>query len=161
MCCKISKLSHKKKKKDHCVPFKVGTYIQLHYLQVAIVTPKGGIAILRSLLTDNPPSPGITLFEQWCGFFYIPQEPNKWKCCETGPTVFCPNLRRQESLTVCRCNSVQGQHFLLSYLKTLSGLNPQPPPWQTHALQWTPLGRSSIAPTLRVTISALPNLPLS
>ena len=41
------------------VYLKVGTYIQLHYLQVAIVTPKGGIAIyLRSLLTDNPPSSG-------------------------------------------------------------------------------------------------------
>ena len=40
---------------------KVGTHInhvQLHCLQVAIVTPKGGIGILRSLLTDNPPSPG-------------------------------------------------------------------------------------------------------
>ena len=35
------------------VYLKVGTYIQLHYLQVAIATPKGGIAILRSLLTDN------------------------------------------------------------------------------------------------------------
>jgi len=40
------------------VYLKVGTYIQLHYLQVAIATPKGGIAILRSLLTDNLPSPG-------------------------------------------------------------------------------------------------------
>jgi len=20
------------------------------------------------------------------GFFYVPQEPDKWKCCETGPT---------------------------------------------------------------------------
>ena len=37
---------------------KVVTYIQLHYLQVAVATPKGGIAILRSLLTDNLPSPG-------------------------------------------------------------------------------------------------------
>ena len=41
--------------------------------------------------------------------------------------VFRPNLRKLKSLT-------EGQHFLLSYLKTLSGLNPQPPPWQTYAL---------------------------
>ena len=26
-----------------------------------------------------------TLFEQWCGFFYVPQEPDKCKCCEMGP----------------------------------------------------------------------------
>ena len=92
MCCKISKLSHKKKKMT-IVYLKVGTYIQLHYLQVAVATPKGGIAILRSLLTDNLPSPGKvghppsppphqglcppTLFKQWCGFFYIPHEPDK------------------------------------------------------------------------------------
>ena len=39
--------------------------------------------LLRSLLTDNQPSPekmghttGVndpTLFEKWCGFFYVPQ----------------------------------------------------------------------------------------
>ena len=27
-----------------------------------------------------PPS----LFQQWCGFFYVPQEPDKRMCCETG-----------------------------------------------------------------------------
>ena len=32
----------------------------------------------------------LTLFEQWCGFFYVPQESDKCKCCETGPTVFRP-----------------------------------------------------------------------
>ena len=29
-----------------------------------------------------------TLKEQQCGFFYIPQESEQWKNCETGPTVF-------------------------------------------------------------------------
>ena len=43
-----------------------------------------------------------TLFEQWCGFFYVPREPDQWKCCEVGPTVFHPYPRRPESLTVCR-----------------------------------------------------------
>ena len=84
--------------------------------------------ILRSLLTDNPHSPGkvtlatlplptsLTLFEQWCGFFYVPHEPDQWKCCEPRPTAFRPYQRRLESLTVC----ITRQHFLLSFLKTLS-----------------------------------------
>ena len=60
-----------------------------------------------------------TLFEQWCGFFYIPREPNKWKCCERGPTLF-RRYPRLENLTVCTWLSLQRQFFLLSYLKTLS-----------------------------------------
>ena len=46
---------------------------------------------------------------------FVPQEPDKCKCCETGPTIFRPYPRRLESLT-----GLQRQHFLLSYLKTLS-----------------------------------------
>ena len=62
-----------------------------------------------------------TLFEQWCGFFYVPQEPDKCKYCETGPTVFLPYPRRLESLTIKFVDmSLQTQHFLLSYLMTLS-----------------------------------------
>ena len=45
-----------------------------------------------------------TLFEQWCGFFYVPQELDKWKCCGTGPTVFRPYPRRLEILIVCTCH---------------------------------------------------------
>ena len=40
--------------------------------------------------------------EQQCGFFYVSQESEQWKSCETGPTVFCPYSRRQDCLTICR-----------------------------------------------------------
>ena len=51
-----------------------------------------------------------TLFEQWCGIFYVPQEPDKCKCCETG---------RLESLTFCRSH-YKGSTFFSVILKTLS-----------------------------------------
>ena len=56
-------------------------------------------------LTTTPGSTSPTLFEQWCGFFYVPQEPDKCKCCGTAPTVFRPYPRRLESLTICRCKT--------------------------------------------------------
>ena len=73
--------------------------------------------VWRLTTTPGPTSP--TLFEQWCGFFYIPQEPDKCKCWETEPTVFsslCEKTRKSNCLQI----SLQRQHFLLSYLKTLS-----------------------------------------
>ena len=41
-----------------------------------------------------------TLKELHCGFFYVPQESEQWKNCETGPTVFRPHRRRLERLTI-------------------------------------------------------------
>ena len=38
-------------------------------------------------LTTTPGSTSPSLFAQWCRFFYVPQEPDRCKCCETGPTV--------------------------------------------------------------------------
>ena len=70
-------------------------------------------------MTTTPGSTSPTLFEQWCGFFYVPQEPDKCKCCETGPTVFRPYPRRLESLTVCRCH-YKGSTFSSVIFKTLS-----------------------------------------
>ena len=74
----------------------------------AITTPQGGSKVLslqithpaQERLTTPSGSTSPTLSEQWCGFFYAPQEPDKWKCCETGPTVFRPYPRRLEGLTV-------------------------------------------------------------
>ena len=62
-------------------------------------------------LATPPGSTSPTLFELWCGFFYVPQEPGKCKCFETGRTVFCSYPRRLESLTVCRCHC-KGSTFL-------------------------------------------------
>ena len=63
--------------------------IYIHCLQLAIrimsiMRIMRLFLVLKSLFTDNPPSPGKvakkpgstspTLFEQWCGFFYVPAE---------------------------------------------------------------------------------------
>ena len=56
---------------------------------------------------------------QWGGFFYVPQETDERKRCETGPTGFSSlseKTRKSNHLQM----SLQRQHFLLSYLKTLS-----------------------------------------
>ena len=55
------------------------------------------------------------LLEQWCGFFYVPQKPEKCKCCEMRPMVFHPFLK---TLIICRSN-YKGNTFF-SLLKTLS-----------------------------------------
>ena len=71
-------------------------------------------------MRDRPPHRGVRplLFTKCVGSLtshriYI------CKGCETGPTVYRPYPRRLESLTVCRM-SLQRQHFLLIYLRTLS-----------------------------------------
>ena len=90
-------------------------------------------------LTTTPRSTSPTLFEQWCGFFYVPQEPDKCKCCETGPTVFCPYPRRLESPTVCRCLCKAALVFKALVFKdpecwSARCSNPWPPAQQTGAL---------------------------
>ena len=100
-------------------------HIHIQCLQVAMYDTWRRIMrlslLLRSLLTDNPTSPkkmghttGVndpTLFEKWCGFFYVPQKPDKRKCCERGPRVFRPLARRLESLPVCRCHKKGSPFF--------------------------------------------------
>ena len=51
----------------------------------------------RCGVTTTPGPTSTTLFEQWCGFFYVSQEPDKCKCCETGPIGYCePRIIRTE-----------------------------------------------------------------
>ena len=89
-------------------------------------------------LTTLPGSTSPTRFEQWCGFFYVPQKPDKCKCCETGPTVFRPYPSRLESLTVCWCcitkAALSSQLFKDPECWSGRGSNPWPPAQQTGAL---------------------------
>ena len=142
------------------VSLKVHTYI--HCLQVAIMTDLKEdyevIPVSRSLLTAEPnpaqerfaTTPGSTtptLFKQWCGFFYVPQEPDKWKCCEKGPTFFCPYWKRLESLTICRCHykgstffSVIWSPWVVVWLgfepTTFHSANCRSPNWANQAATW-------------------------
>ena len=60
-----------------------------------------------------------TLFEQPCGFFNLPQEPDEWKSCETGPYSFL-SLSKKTRKSNCWQMSLQRQHFNVSFVKTLS-----------------------------------------
>ena len=81
-----------------------------------------------------------TLFELWRGFFYVPQEPDKWNCCEIGPTVFRPYWRRLENLTICRCHykdiktALSSQLFKDPDCWSRRALNPWPTSQQTSTL---------------------------
>ena len=68
-------------------------------------------------MATPPGSTSPTLFEQQCGLILLcPTRTDKCNCCETGRTVLYPYRRRK---TNCLQMSLQRQHFLLSYLKTL------------------------------------------
>ena len=65
-------------------------------------------------LTTTPGSTSPTLFEQWCGFFYVPactRTLDTCKCCEMGSIASCPYSRRLDILTICRCH-YKGSTFL-------------------------------------------------
>ena len=71
-------------------------------------------------LATLPGSTSPFLFEEWWGFFYAPQQPDKCKCYETGHTLFRPWPRSEKTRKLHRLQmSLQRQQFLLSYLKTL------------------------------------------
>ena len=68
--------------------------------------------------TTTPGTTCPTLYEECVGSLTSQKFITCAGACETGPTVYHPYPRRLESQTICRC--YYKQHFLLSYLKTLS-----------------------------------------
>ena len=78
-------------------------------------------------LTTPPGSTSPTLFKQWYTFFYVPQEPDMLSAVRRDLWLFIlirEDYRKSNPLKM----SLKRQHFLLSYLKTLSvgqpGFNP-------------------------------------
>ena len=129
--------------------------IYIKCLQVAVTTSKRGswgylyikISPLQithpnqERLATPPGSTSPTFFEQLCGFFYVPQEPDKWKGSETGPTVFLPYSRRTESLTICRCHykgSTSSQSFKDPEFWSGPGVWTRSPAQQTRTLPTDP-----------------------
>lgn len=76
-------------------------FLYIHCLQVAItMTPEGGSWVYPYIKISSSPyrslthqaqerSMSPTFFEQFLAFI-VPQEPDKWKYCKMGPTVFRP-----------------------------------------------------------------------
>ena len=60
----------------------------------------------KERLPTPPGSTAPTYFEPWCGFFYFSQEPDRSKCCETGPFLvrktLCSNSNRKCLFITCR-----------------------------------------------------------
>ena len=73
-----------------CVPIDINPSLRTQPMK-GCTTPLG----------STPP----TLYEQQCGFFYVPQESEQWESCETGPTVYRPYPSRLECLAICRCHN--------------------------------------------------------
>ena len=91
-------------------------------------------------LTTPPGSTSPILFEQWCGFFYFPQEPDMCKCCETGPgfSSLSEKTRKsnhlQISLSFTTKTALSSQFFKDPECWSGRGSNPQPSAQQTGAL---------------------------
>ena len=79
-------------------------------------TPYMGVKVSQ---TTTPGTTCPTLYEECVGALTSYRFITCARACKTGPMVYRPYPRRLESLTVCRM-SLQRQHFLLSYLRTLS-----------------------------------------
>ena len=113
-------------------------------------------------LTTTPGSTSPTLFEQWSGFFYVPQELDKCNCCETGTMDFRPYPRSLVSLTVGRCH-YKGSTFLLvkdPECWSGRGSNPWPPAQQTGALPTEPTRRQLDNPCRAPWISQVQSIDL-
>ena len=64
-------------------------------------TPSLSTQLMKGCTTP-PGSTPPTLYEQQCKFFYVPQESDQRKSCETGPTVFSEKTRVSN---LCRCHN--------------------------------------------------------
>ena len=95
-------------------------------------------------LTTPPGSTSPPLFEQWCGFFYVPREPDK--CTEVlwGGTYGFSSLSEKTRKSNHLQMSLQRQHALSSQLFkdpecwSSRGSNPWPSAQQTGALPTEP-----------------------
>ena len=98
-------------------------------------TPSLPTQLMKDCTTPTGSTPP-TFYEQQGGIFYVPQESEQWKSCETGPLVFRPYPRRLECLTIYRCYN-KGSTFssVISrpWVLVRPGLNPRPPARQTGA----------------------------
>ena len=64
-------------------------------------TPSLSTQLMKGCTTP-PGSTPPTLYEQQCKFFYVPQESDQRKSCETGPTVLSEKTRMSN---LCRCHN--------------------------------------------------------
>ena len=64
-------------------------------------TPSLSTQLMKGCITP-PGSTPPTLYEQQCKFFYVPQESDQRKSCETGPTVLSERTRMPN---LCRCHN--------------------------------------------------------
>ena len=67
-----------------------------------------------------------TLYEQQCGFLYVPQESERWKSCETGRKVFRPS-----SSNHLRCHNKGSAFSLVIFRLWVFELERLPFVWKT------------------------------
>ena len=65
----------------------------------------------------------LTLKEQQCGFFYVPQESEQWKNCETGPTVFLSLSDKTRTSNHFKCPN-NGRTFYSVISRLTSSVDP-------------------------------------
>ena len=95
---------------------------QREWTRTGLIGPMRGAIPTQShnplRLTTPPGSTSPTLFEQWCGFFYVPQEQISKRAVRRDLRFFVLTEKSRKSNHLQM--SLQRQHFLLIYLKTLS-----------------------------------------
>ena len=85
------------------------SYIKISLLQITYPAQERLATSATGIYTISP-----TLFEQWCGFFYIPQEPDKWKCCEQDLQLYSFSSLSEKTRN-CRCHCKGSNFFSVIY----------------------------------------------